>query len=119
MARNRIFVGELYGTIMLGGSKKDRIRAAEVEASMYFPNCPICGNGKIQFHIVINGKNTVSCLYCGCEWQICFGLVWGRLKWAKLETKAYDGKGKELLEKVIDAPKWFEMAVKRKMGINT
>jgi hypothetical protein len=118
MAKNRVFVGELYGNIMLGESRKNRIKAAKEEASKYFPNCPICGNVKIQFHIVINGKNTISCLHCGCKLQICFGLVWGRLKWAKLETEAYDGKGKELLERVIDAPEWFEMAIKRKLVIN-
>ena len=70
---------------MLGHSQKDRIKVAEVEVSKYFPNCPICGSDKIQFHIILNGKNTVSCLACGCKWQICFGLVWDRLRWAKLE----------------------------------
>jgi hypothetical protein len=112
MANNRVFVGELYGNIMLGHSKKDRVKAAEIEVLKYFPSCPICGREKIQVNVVLNGKNTISCLSCGCEWQICFGLVWGRLEWAKLEKEAYDGKGKNLLEKVIGAPQWFEMAEK-------
>lgn len=109
MGADDIFIGGLFGAGILGSDEYMMMKACESEALKYFPNCPICGSGKIQVHLVFGGKDTLSCLGCGARWHIYFDL-WGHLKGATLELEADDGKGKELLGQQIEVTKWLEMS---------
>ena len=113
MSDRDVFIGGLFGADILGLMDDDPfiLKALESEASKYFPNCPICGSGKIQVHLVMGGKDTISCENCGARWHIYFGHVLGHLKWAELELEADDGRGEELLGQKVEANKWREMAI--------
>jgi len=110
MGADDIFISGMFGAGLLNNNYERATYQAEV--LKYFPNCPICGSGKIQARIVEGGKDTLSCLNCGSRWHLYFGHIWGHLKWAKLELEADDGRGKELLDREIEASEWQEMAKK-------
>ena len=88
----------------------DRIDWFQSRARYYFPFCPICGNGDILINVGFGGKDTISCENCGARWHLYFSFFGHQLKWAKLESKADDGRGKELLGKKIMPINWLEMA---------
>ena len=108
MGSDDIFIGGMFGSRHLGHHIEVEMSKAEV--LKYFPNCPICGSGRIKVNIVMGGKDTVTCFNCGSRWHIYLGVAFGDLKWAKLELEADDGRGKELLGKEIEASEWQEMA---------
>lgn len=118
MSADDIFIGGLVGSGMLDDDRNMMINAFKSEAMKYFPNCPICGSGKIQVNIVVGGKDTLSCLNCGSRWHLYFSVMWGNLSWAKLELEADNGKGKELMNKEIQANEWLEMAKKSRRNLS-
>jgi len=82
------------------------------------PCCPICGSGKIQFHIMTEGKDRLSCLNCGARWHIYVGGFWNAsLRWAELEMEADDGRGKELLGKRLEKDELLGLALEKRKAL--
>jgi len=57
--------------------------------------CPLCGSRSIQTYHAPLTKTIVSCRSCGARWHVKLGFT--GVNKARLEVKADDGKGKELL----------------------
>ena len=63
-------------------------REYESDVRGFFPCCPICGNKRIEVHLISGGRDTLSCESCGAKWHIYVGLT--GLKWAELDVEADD-----------------------------
>jgi hypothetical protein len=92
MGEDDLFIGGRFVAGLLNDNVE--LRIYESEALKYFPNCPICGSGKIQVRIVMGGKDILSSQNCDSRSHLYFGF-WD-LKWAKLELEIDDGGGKDL-----------------------
>jgi hypothetical protein len=110
MGADDIFIGGLFGAGLLGSDEYMMMKAFESKALKYFPNCPICGSGKIQITVSM-AEATVHYIGCGARWELISSL-WKGLKSAKLVMESDDGRGKELLGQPIEVTKWQEMAKK-------
>ena len=82
------------------------------------PCCPICGSGKIQFHLTVGGKDKLSCLNCGARWHIYVGGFSGdSLRWAELEMEADDGRGQEFLGKRLEKDELRRLALEKRKAL--
>lgn len=99
------------------GNKTEKLKIYESDIRGYFLCCPVCGDKKIEVHLIANGRDTLACESCGARWHLYVGLT--GLKWAELDVEADDGKGRELLGKRFDKNELRKMAQDARKTIRT
>jgi hypothetical protein len=75
-----------------------------IDLRNYFKCCPICfasAKGTFNVHLATGEEDTLTCKICGARWHL-YIVPFGGFQWARLDSAAKDGRGKEMLGKRFD-----------------
>jgi hypothetical protein len=83
------------------------LKECESEMRGYLVCCPLCGSDDIRFHLIPNGRDTLTCDSCAALWHLNYREYF---RWAELEVEGSSGEGKELLERKLKPTEWLRLA---------